>query len=77
MATYKRNSYVDCWDETSVICPYCKKEVENDDCSIAQSENTAEVDCPYCGKTFSYVAEYKITYIGTRIGENREKISEW
>lgn len=77
MDIYKRNSYLDCWDETDIICPYCYKEVEDYDCSVAWSENTAEVDCPHCGKTFYCVAEHKITYTSTRIDEKGKEISEW
>ena len=77
MATYKRNSYLDCWDATDIICPYCYKEIEDVDYSVAQSSDITEVECPHCEKTFYCIADYKITYTSTRIGENGEEVSEW
>lgn len=77
MNKYERNNYLDCWDERYIICPYCYEEVEDYDYSVVRSEDMTEVYCPHCGKTFYCVAEHKITYTSTRMGENGEEISEW
>lgn len=77
MIKRERNSYLDCWDEPNIICPYCYEEVEDVDYIVARRGDMTEVDCPYCGKTFCCVAEHRTTYTSTRIGENGEEISEW
>jgi len=47
------------WDDTNIICPYCKYEFQPEGCDY---DRECEDECEGCGKTFTVVPEYSVTY---------------
>lgn len=68
----------DCFYNSTIVCPYCYLECEDDEYYVVRNSDGDYVDfqCEHCGKDFKVSAVTTITYDSARF-ENGEVIVEW
>lgn len=72
-------SDLDCYEEQSIVCPYCYEKCEDDCLNVARDGGGEYMSfqCENCGKDFMVQANTTITYTSARLDDNGEIVDTW
>lgn len=68
-----KRSEIDNSDNNEITCPYCGCEL-SDSCDY---DELGELECEECGKIYSFLAEWVVTYSTTRNCEDNDEECEF